>query len=109
MVRRSKKTTPKKKSEDKTLLTTKHWQTTNVARLIKREKVKTTDLEIGDVVVDFENDNMYQVAEITQKGSSYDVRDTHGNGAIAVATTEFIILDRKCLVKGYNEPMFEDE
>lgn len=109
MVRRSKKTAPQKKPEGKTLLTIKHWQTTNIARLIKRQKVKTTDLEIGDVIVDFENDDMYQVAEITQKGSGYDVRDAHGNGAIAVATTEFTILDRKCLVKGYNEPMFEDE
>jgi len=89
------------------LLTIKHWQVTDI-RLIRQAKVKTTELEIGDVIVDYENDHLYQVAEVTQKGSAWDVRDCQGNGAIAQASTEFIILDRKCLVKGYKEPMLQD-
>jgi hypothetical protein len=104
----TKKTAKKEPSGPLSLLTIKHWQVTDIARLIKQTKVKTTELEIGDVIVDYENDHLYQVADVTQKGSAWDVRDCQGNGAIAQASTEFIILDRKCLVKGYKEPMLED-
>lgn len=99
------------KSSDKakTLLTSKHWQTIHVARLIKTQEVRTTELEVGDVAVFFENDDIWQVAEIIQKGSAYEVRDAGYSVACVQATTKFTILDRKCLVKNYKEPIFDDE
>jgi hypothetical protein len=103
------KKTAGKSSKVKTLLTTKHWQTSNIARLVKTQVVQTTGLEVGDVVVLFENDDVWQVAEIIQKGSAYEVHDAGHNVVCVQPNTKFTILDRKCLVKNYKEPMFDGE
>ena len=66
-----------------------------LARFVKTETVATSELQIGDIVVD--DFGCWHVAILKLEGDCTDVSDADNNGGATLPDHTWTIIDRSCL------------